>query len=94
MQKEKMPVSIITGFLGVGKTTVILNLLQQKPSHERWAILVNEFGEVNEAATIVKCLPSRSATHACRLLTSEIAAFIRLRRFDRVCRDGESLPQT
>lgn len=41
-----VPTNIITGFLGVGKTTTILNLLKKKPSHERWAVLVNEFGEV------------------------------------------------
>ena len=41
-----IPTNIITGFLGVGKTTTILHLLKQKPSNERWAVLVNEFGEV------------------------------------------------
>lgn len=41
-----IPTNIITGFLGVGKTTVIKHLLGQKPSDERWAVLVNEFGEV------------------------------------------------
>ena len=40
------PVNVITGFLGVGKTSTILNLLQQKPADEEWAILVNEFGEI------------------------------------------------
>lgn len=34
------------GFLGVGKTTAILDLLQQKPENENWAVLVNEFGKV------------------------------------------------
>lgn len=43
---QKIPTNIITGFLGVGKTTVIQHLLSQKPEEERWAILVNEFGEV------------------------------------------------
>ena len=38
--------NVITGFLGVGKTTVILNLLKQKPVSEKWAVLVNEFGEI------------------------------------------------
>ncbi|MBL6689274.1 MAG: GTP-binding protein [Pseudomonadales bacterium] len=38
--------NIITGFLGAGKSTAILNLLARKPQTERWAILVNEFGEV------------------------------------------------
>ena len=38
--------NIITGFLGVGKTMAIQKLLSQKPVAERWAVLVNEFGEV------------------------------------------------
>ena len=41
-----IPTNVISGFLGVGKTSAILNLLNQKPSHERWAVLVNEFGEI------------------------------------------------
>jgi cobalamin biosynthesis protein CobW len=41
----KIPVTVITGFLGAGKTTLIRHLLQ---NHEgrRIAVLVNEFGEV------------------------------------------------
>ena len=41
-----IPTNIITGFLGVGKTTTITQLLQQKTGNERWGVLVNEFGEV------------------------------------------------
>ena len=41
-----VPTNIITGFLGVGKTTAILNLLKSKPTNQRWAVLVNEFGEI------------------------------------------------
>jgi G3E family GTPase len=41
-----VPTNIITGFLGSGKTTAILQLLKHKPRDERWAILVNEFGEI------------------------------------------------
>lgn len=41
-----VPTNIITGFLGVGKTSAILHLLKTRPAHERWAILVNEFGEI------------------------------------------------
>ena len=43
---SQIPTNVITGFLGAGKSTAILNLIQKKPSEERWAILVNEFGEV------------------------------------------------
>lgn len=41
----KIRVNIITGFLGVGKTTCIQSLLQRKPSDETWAVLVNEYGQ-------------------------------------------------
>ncbi len=41
-----VPTNIITGFLGVGKTSAILHLLKTKPANERWAVLVNEFGEI------------------------------------------------
>ena len=37
---------IISGFLGAGKTTLLQALLVQKPEHETWAILMNEFGEI------------------------------------------------
>ena len=41
------PVTIITGFLGVGKTTAIRHLLATAAnSGKNWAVLVNEFGEV------------------------------------------------
>jgi G3E family GTPase len=43
---KPLPTNIITGFLGVGKTTAILHLLKHKPENEKWAVLVNEFGEV------------------------------------------------
>jgi G3E family GTPase len=48
-----IPTNIITGFLGVGKTTAIQHLLNQKPKSERWAVLVNEFGEVGIDASLV-----------------------------------------
>lgn len=48
-----VPTNIITGFLGAGKTTAILHLLSQKPANERWAVLVNEFGEIGVDGSIV-----------------------------------------
>ena len=45
--------TLITGFLGVGKTTAIRHLLAHKPAAERWAVLVNEFGEIGiDGATL------------------------------------------
>ena len=43
---QHVPTHVITGFLGVGKTTAIQNLLAQKPEAEQWAVLVNEFGQI------------------------------------------------
>jgi G3E family GTPase len=43
----KIPVNIITGFLGVGKTTAIKHILESKPANERWAVIINEFGAVS-----------------------------------------------
>tara|TARA_S200000501_G_scaffold379014_1_gene446372 strand:- start:3859 stop:4788 length:930 start_codon:yes stop_codon:yes gene_type:complete len=54
--KEKIlavPTNIITGFLGSGKTSTILSLLKSKPSSERWAILVNEFGQIGIDGSLI-----------------------------------------
>jgi G3E family GTPase len=42
-----IPTNLITGFLGVGKTTAVIDLLKQKAPGSRWAVLVNEFGDVS-----------------------------------------------
>ena len=44
---KKIPVNIITGFLGAGKTTAIINLLSQKTTDEQWAVIINEFGKIS-----------------------------------------------
>lgn len=44
--QKAIPTNVITGFLGVGKTTAIQHLLNIKPADERWAVLINEFGKV------------------------------------------------
>ncbi len=50
---HKIPVTVITGFLGAGKTTVIRNLLQNNQGR-RVAVLVNEFGEVGIDGDLLK----------------------------------------
>lgn len=52
--KTPIPTNLITGFLGAGKTTAILSLLRRKPNAERWAVLVNEFGEVGVDGAILQ----------------------------------------
>src|SRR5690242_19677659 len=42
---EKIPVSILTGFLGSGKTTM-LNRLVRHPKMAKALVIINEFGEI------------------------------------------------
>ena len=50
---EKLPVTVITGFLGAGKTTLITHLLRN-PGGRRLAVVVNEFGDVGVDGEILK----------------------------------------
>ena len=69
-----VPTNIITGALGVGKTTFIQRLLQSKPENERWAVLINEFGEVGIDAAMLQSteLPKSSDTNAKSLFIKEV----------------------
>lgn len=50
---SKIPVTVITGFLGSGKTTLIRHLMAN-PQGKRLAVLVNEFGTVGVDGDILK----------------------------------------
>ena len=43
--KEKVPVTILTGFLGSGKTTLLNRILSEEHG-KRIAVIENEYGEV------------------------------------------------
>lgn len=38
--------TLVVGFLGAGKTTLINALLARKPQQDTWALLINEFGKI------------------------------------------------
>jgi G3E family GTPase len=42
---DKIPVTVVTGYLGAGKTT-LLNRILTEPHGKRFAVIVNEFGEI------------------------------------------------
>jgi len=43
---KQIPTQLIAGPLGAGKTSLLQNLLRQKPADQRWALLINEFGQI------------------------------------------------
>ena len=50
---HNIPTHVIAGPLGAGKTSLIQHLMAQKPVHERWAVLVNEFGQIGLDAALM-----------------------------------------
>jgi cobalamin biosynthesis protein CobW len=53
MSLEKVPCTIVTGFLGAGKTTLVRHLLENVRGR-RLAVIVNEFGDVGVDGEILK----------------------------------------
>ncbi len=53
MLKEKIPATVITGFLGAGKTTMIRNLLENAEGR-RIALIINEFGDLGVDGAVLE----------------------------------------
>ena len=56
MQLNKIPTTVVTGFLGSGKTTLLSNVLKQAQG-KRIAVIVNEFGELDIDADLLRSCP-------------------------------------
>jgi cobalamin biosynthesis protein CobW len=56
MQLNKIPTTIVTGFLGSGKTTLLSNVLKQAAG-KRIAVIVNEFGELDIDSDLLRSCP-------------------------------------
>lgn len=50
---KQIPTHLIAGPLGAGKTSLIRQLLAQRPAAERWAVLINEFGQIGLDAALL-----------------------------------------
>ncbi|MDX1351368.1 MAG: GTP-binding protein [Thiomicrorhabdus sp.] len=92
-----LPIHLITGLLGSGKTTCLQELIQQKPADENWAILINEFGEVDIDASQIQSnyhndsVTIQAVSGGCICCTAQIALVNTLnkllndeQRFDRI----------
>ncbi|WP_331374599.1 cobalamin biosynthesis protein CobW [Sinorhizobium chiapasense] len=57
----KIPATVITGFLGAGKTTMIRNLLQNADG-KRIALIINEFGDLGVDGDVLKGCGAEACT--------------------------------
>lgn len=50
---KRIPVHLVTGFLGAGKTSLLIDQLKQREDTERCAVVVNDFGQARIDATLL-----------------------------------------
>ncbi|WP_428911928.1 CobW family GTP-binding protein [Niallia sp. Krafla_26] len=63
---KKIPVYIISGFLGSGKTTVLLNMVKEcERNDKRPGIILNELGEVNVESDLFKNQQVKELLNGC-----------------------------
>merc|ERR1712048_588555 len=83
-QAVRTPVTILTGFLGAGKTTLVNHILQERHGH-RIAVIENEFGEVGIDDALVlqteeEIFEMNNGCICCTVRGDLIRMFERLRR--------------
>lgn len=67
-----IPVTIFTGFLGSGKTTLLANLIEEE-HEQRFAVVVNEFGEVSVDDILLQKATGETFTRVFKLTRGLIA---------------------
>ncbi|WP_147694047.1 CobW family GTP-binding protein [Vogesella mureinivorans] len=96
---KKTLVNVLTGFLGVGKTTALRHMIANRPAHEKWAIIVNEFGEIGIDGAVLDNgeLPVAEIAGGCLCcvagpqMTVTVANLVRRERPDRLIIEASGL---
>ena len=65
MERSETPVLLLTGYLGSGKTTLVNRILNNKRGI-KFAVIVNDIGEVNIDASLIE-KGGKTAASAARL---------------------------
>lgn len=90
--QEKIPVSVLSGFLGAGKTTLLNRILEAK-TDGRMAVIENEYGDVGVDQELVyrvdeELVETINGCLCCSVRGDLIRALVRLgrsrQRFDRI----------
>ena len=94
---DPIPVSVLTGFLGSGKTTMLRHLLGQ-PEFARTAVIINEFGEVGIDHELIEAsedsfIELQTGCLCCKIRTdlAETLADLLRRRDERRCTPFERI---
>ncbi|WP_163465653.1 CobW family GTP-binding protein [Jiella pacifica] len=78
--RDPLPATVLTGFLGAGKTTLVREILAN-PRGQRIGVLVNDFGEINIDAALIVEGSANSVTLSngcvCCTIQSELVTAIR-----------------
>ena len=99
MTTKEIPVLLLTGYLGSGKTTLVNHILSNKQGI-KFAVIVNDIGEVNIDADLIQkggivgkkdesLVALQNGCICCTLkmdLIEQISEILRMERFDGVCR--------
>ena len=97
MEFKTVPITLITGYLGSGKTTLINNILRNAKGH-KMAVIVNDIGEVNIDADLISkegvvssqddsLVPLQNGCICCTLkkdLINQLAELVNMQKFDHI----------
>lgn len=82
-RQSRTALTLVTGFLGAGKTTLIRHWLAGRPADERWAVMVNDFGTLAVDAAAYDGVEIGEVAGGCACCAAEVAMRVSLNRLLR-----------